>query len=69
MVPSTDPSSNTGDEGVVPGGKETPNANPSENTGDEGVVTGPATPSAGSSATAAPAGGGSDAKALPKTGN
>lgn len=69
VVPSTDPSSNTGDEGVVPGGKETPNADPSENTGDEGVVSGPATPSAGSSATAAPAGGGSDAKALPKTGN
>lgn len=69
VVPSTDPSSNTGDEGVVPGGKEAPNANPSESTGDEGVVTGPATPSADSSATAAPAGGGSDAKALPKTGN
>lgn len=69
VVPSTDPSSNTGDEGVVPGGKETPNANPSENTGDEGVVTGPATPSADPSAIAAPDGGGSDAKALPKTGN
>ena len=69
VVPSTNPSSNTGDEGVVPGGKETPNANQSENTGDEATVTGPATPSADSSATAAPAGGGSDAKALPKTGN
>ena len=57
---------NTGDEGVLP---VAPSTNPSKNTGDEGVVTGPATPSANPPATAAPAGGGSDAKALPKTGN
>ena len=69
VAPSTNPSKNTGDEGVAPGGKETSNANPSKNTGDEGVVTGPATPSANALATAAPAGDGSDAKALPKTGN
>lgn len=69
VAPSTNSSKNTGDEGVAPGGKETSNANPSKNTGDEGVVTGPATPSANAPATAAPAGGGSDAKALPKTGN
>lgn len=69
VAPSTNPSKNTGDEGVVPGGKGTSNANLSKNTGDEGVVTGPATPSANPPATAAPAGGDSEAKALPKTGN
>lgn len=67
VAPSTNPSKNTGDEGVVPGGKGTSNANLSKNTGDEGVVTGPATPSANPPATAA--GGDSEAKALPKTGN
>lgn len=57
---------NTGDEGVLP---VAPSTNPSKNTGDEGVVTGPATPSANPPANAAPAGGDSEAKALPKTGN